>query len=311
MIFVGGIGSWLWLFLWVDVLKFLYDLIGLGYLLLCDIWDCFVLLVGVDWIVVVIGCVYCVVVEVELLGIVDFNVFFEFELCEFVVVIGFVVVILYCCDLDVIIGLFSVDYVICSIWVFEFVVCDVVEVVCEGYICMIGIMLIEFVVGFGYIKMGFEFVVDGVCEVVFVVSFVEKFDFEIVKEYFVDCGYFWNVGMFIVKVGVFLEEIVVNELELYVGLFELVEVWDDCDWCGLVVDWIWLWLKKIVIDYVVVEFVVWWGKFVVVFGYFDWDDVGDFVLLIKFINNGRKNDLVVFGLYVRVFIDGVSGIFVS
>lgn len=181
----------------------------------------------------------------------------------------------------------------------------------EGYICTIGITPTEPAIGFGYIKMGPELVVDGAREAALVESFVEKPDLETAKAYIADRGYLWNAGMFIAKAGVLLEELAVNEPELHAGLLELAEAWDDRDRRGPAVDRIWPRLKKIAIDYAVAEPAARRGRLAVVPGHFDWDDVGDFASLTKLITNGRKNDLAVLGPNARVLTDGASGILVS
>ncbi len=229
-------------------------------------------------IAVVTGRAHRAAVEAELPGIPDLNVFLESEPRESAAAIGLAAAILHRRNPDVIIGSFSADHVIRGTRVFEFAVRDAVEVAREGYICTIGITPTEPAIGFGYIKMGPELVVEGAREAALVESFVEKPDLETAKSYIADRGYLWNAGMFIAKASVLLEELAVNEPELHAGLLELAEAWDDRDRRGPAVDRIWPRLKKIAIDYAVAEPAARRGRLAVVPGHFDWDDVGDFRL---------------------------------
>jgi len=307
----GGIGSRLWPLSRADAPKFLHDLTGSGHSLLRDTWDRLEPLAGSDRIAVVTGRAHRGAVEAELPGIADMNVFLESEPRESAAAIGLAAAILHRRNPDVIIGSFSADHVIRSTRVFEFAVRDAVEVAREGYICTIGISPTEPAVGFGYIKMGPELVVDGAREAALVETFVEKPDLETAKAYLADRGYLWNAGMFIAKASVLLEELAQNEPELHAGLIELAEAWDDRDKRGPAVDRIWPRLKKIAIDYAVAEPAARRGRLAVVPGHFDWDDVGDFASLAKLILNGRKNDLAVLGPNARVLSDAASGILVS
>jgi mannose-1-phosphate guanylyltransferase len=195
--------------------------------------------------------------------------------------------------------------------VFEFAVRDAVEVAREGYICTIGISPTEPAVGFGYIKKGTGLVIDGAPEAALVETFVEKPDLETAKEYFADRSYLWNAGMFIARADVLLGEIAENEPQLYAGLMDLAEAWDDREARGPVVDRVWPTLKKIAIDYSVAEPAAARGRLAVIPGHFDWDDVGDFASLAKLNSHGRKNDLAILGENARVLSDAASGIVVS
>ncbi|MGF3055873.1 mannose-1-phosphate guanylyltransferase [Microbacterium sp. YY-01] len=307
----GGIGSRLWPLSRADAPKFLHDLTGSGQSLLRDTWDRLEPLAGRDRIAVVTGRAHRAAVEDQLPGIPDHNVFLESEPRESAAAIGLAAAILYRRDPDVIIGSFSADHVIRGTRVFEFAVRDAVEVAREGYICTIGISPTEPAVGFGYIKRGEELVVEGAREAALVDSFVEKPDLETAREYVSDRSYLWNAGMFIAKAEVLLDELRRQQPELYEGLTELAEAWDDRDRRGPAVDRIWPRLPKIAIDYAVAEPAAKTGKLAVVPGHFDWDDVGDFASLTKLISSGRKNELAVLGPRARVLSDAASGILVS
>lgn len=307
----GGVGSRLWPLSRADAPKFLHDLTGSGQSLLRDTWDRLEPLAGPDRIAVVTGRAHRAAVEEQLDGIPDKNVILESEPRDSAAAIGLAAAILHRRNPDVIIGSFAADHVIRGTQTFQWAVEQAVRVAQEGYIVTIGIPPTEPSVGFGYIQRGDELVVTGAPEAALVKRFVEKPDLETAREYVADRSYLWNAGMFIAKASVLLDELQRNEPELYAGLIELAEAWDDREQRGPVVDRVWPKLKKIAIDYAVAEPAAEAGKLAVIPGHFDWDDVGDFASLTKLISNGRKNDLAVLGPQARVLSDAASGILVS
>jgi len=307
----GGIGSRLWPLSRADAPKFLHDLTGSGHSLLRDTWDRLEPLAGHDRIAVVTGRAHRAAVEKELPGVPDRNVFLESEPRESTAAIGLAAAILSHREPDVIIGSFAADHVIRGTQVFEWAVQQAVAVAREGYICTIGIPPIEPSVGFGYIKKGGELIVDGAPEAAVVERFVEKPDLDTAREYYSDRSYLWNAGMFIARADVLLGEIAENEPQLYAGLMDLAEAWDDRDRRGPVVDRVWPTLTKIAIDYSVAEPAAEKGRLAVIPGHFDWDDVGDFASLAKLNSGGRKDNLAILGENARVLADTASGILVS
>ena len=307
----GGIGSRLWPLSRADAPKFLHDLTGSGRTLLRDTWDRLEPLAGHGRIAVVTGRAHRAAVEKELPGIPDHNVLLESEPRESTAAIGLAAAVLAHREPDVIIGSFAADHVIRGTQVFEWAVQQAVAVAREGYICTIGIPPIEPSVGFGYIRKGDELVIDGAPEAALVDSFVEKPDLETAREYYADRSYLWNAGMFIARADVLLGEIAENEPQLYAGLMDLAEAWDDRDRRGPVVDRVWPTLKKIAIDYAVAEPAAERGRLAVIPGHFDWDDVGDFASLAKLNSGGRKDNLAILGQNARVLADTASGILVS
>ncbi|GAB3604030.1 mannose-1-phosphate guanylyltransferase [Microbacterium aureliae] len=307
----GGIGSRLWPLSRADAPKFLHDLTGSGHSLLRDTWDRLEPLAGPDRIAVVTGRAHRAAVEHELPGIPDKNVFLESEPRDSTAAIGLAAAILSKREPDVIIGSFAADHVIRVPHLFDWAVRQAIAVAREGYICTLGIPPTEPSVGFGYIKKSGELIVDGAPEAATVERFVEKPDLETAKEYFADRSYLWNAGMFISRADVLLGEIAEQEPQLYAGLMDLAEAWDDRGARGPVVDRVWPTLKKIAIDYSVAEPAAEKGRLAVVPGHFDWDDVGDFASLAKLNSHGRKNDLAILGENARILSDAASGIVVS
>lgn len=307
----GGIGSRLWPLSRADAPKFLHDLTGSGQTLLRDTWDRLESLSGPDRIAVVTGRAHRAAVEKELPGVPDKNVFLESEPRDSAAAIGLAAAILSRREPDVIIGSFAADHVIRGSQVFDWAVRQAVATAREGYICTIGIPPVEPSVGFGYIQKGDELVVDGAPEAALVSRFVEKPDLETAKAYYADRSYLWNAGMFIARADVLLGEIAENQPDLYAGLMDLAEAWDDRDARGPVVDRVWPTLTKIAIDYAVAEPAAEKGRLAVIPGHFDWDDVGDFASLAKLNSGGRTEHLAILGHRARVLADASSGILVS
>ncbi|GAA3768654.1 mannose-1-phosphate guanylyltransferase [Microbacterium kribbense] len=307
----GGIGSRLWPLSRADAPKFLHDLTGSGQTLLRDTWDRLAPLSGPDRIAVVTGRAHRAAVEKELPGIADANVFLESEPRESTAAIGLAAAILSRREPDVIVGSFPADQVIRVPHLFEWAVQQAIAVAREGYICTIGIPPTEPSIGFGYIKKAGELIVDGAPEAAMVERFVEKPNLATAKEYFADRSYLWNAGMFIARADVLLGEIAESRPQLYAGLMDLAEAWDDHAARGPVVDRVWPTLEKIAIDYTVAEPAAERGRLAVIPGHFDWDDVGDFASLAKLNSHGRKNDLAILGSNARVLADSASGIVVS
>ncbi|WP_375384687.1 mannose-1-phosphate guanylyltransferase [uncultured Microbacterium sp.] len=307
----GGIGSRLWPLSRADAPKFLHDLTGSGQTLLRDTWDRLAPLAGPDRIAVVTGRAHRAAVEKELPGIPDKNVILESEPRDSAAAIGLAAAILVRREPDVIIGSFAADHVIRGGRLFDHAVRQAVAVAADGYICTIGIPPVEPSVGFGYIKKGDELDVEGAPEAAFVARFVEKPDLATAREYFADRSFLWNAGMFISRADVLLAEIAANQPDLYAGLVELADAWDDRDARGPAVDRIWPTITKIAIDYAVAEPAAEKGRLAVIPGHFEWDDVGDFASLAKLNSHGRKNDLAILGENARVLVDASSGIVVS
>jgi mannose-1-phosphate guanylyltransferase len=307
----GGIGSRLWPLSRADAPKFLHDLTGSGHTLLRDTWDRLEPLTGPDRIAVVTGRAHRAAVEKELPGIPDRNVFLESEPRDSTAAIGLAAAVLSRREPDVVIGSFAADHVIAVPHLFDWAVRQAIAVAREGYICTIGIPPTEPSIGFGYIRKAGELIVDGAPEAALVERFVEKPDLDTAREYFADRSYLWNAGMFIARADVILGEIAENRPDLYAGLMDLAEAWDDRDARGPVVDRVWPKLEKIAIDYTVAEPAAARGRLAVIPGHFDWDDVGDFASLAKLNSHGRKNDLAILGENARVLSDAASGIVVS
>lgn len=306
----GGIGSRLWPLSRAESPKFLHDLTGSGVSLLRTTWDRLLPLTGAGRISVVTGSAHGPKVEDELPDIDLDNVFIEQDPRDSAAAIGLAAAILHQRDPNVVVGSFAADHVIKRQRMFEFTVHQAVAAAREGYIATIGIQPSEPAIGFGYIKMGEELVIDDAPMAARGERFVEKPDLETARAYFADRTYLWNAGMFIARADVLLDELRANEPELHAGLMEIAAAWDT-DRRAEVTARVWPELKKIAIDYAVAEPAAEKGRLAVIPGQFDWDDVGDFASLWKLVGDGRREGVTVLGENENVLEDDASALVVS
>jgi mannose-1-phosphate guanylyltransferase len=307
----GGIGSRLWPLSRADAPKFLHDLTGSGQTLLRDTWDRLAPLAGEDRIMVVTGRAHRAAVEAQLPQLTDPNIVLESEPRDSTAAIGLAAAILERREPGVIVGSFAADHVIGNLRLFTDAVAPAVAAADAGRIALIGIRPTEPAVGFGYIHYGQQIELAGAPSALVVDRFVEKPDLATAEGYLAAGDYLWNASMFIARADRLLAEIGRSEPALLEGLLELAAAWDDPATRGPAVDRIWPDLKKIAIDYSVAEPAAAAGTLVVIPGYFDWDDVGDFASLAKLNSGGRKSDLAILGENARVLSDASSGIVVS
>lgn len=304
----GGIGSRLWPLSRADAPKFLHDLTGSGHSLLRDTWNRLAPISGEQRIMVVTGRAHRAAVEAQLPELEDPNVVLESEPRDSSAAIGLAAAILERREPGVIVGSFAADHVIRDQRGFRRAVSEAVAAADAGYIVSIGIEPTTAAIGFGYIHCGGAVAVEGAPSLLQVDSFVEKPDQETAQHYLDGGDHLWNAGMFIARADVLLTQLGESRPQLLEGILELAEAWDTPA-RGAAVDRIWPNLEKIAIDYTVAEPAAAAGRLVVVPGYFDWDDVGDFASIGKL--HGGRSDLAILGENPRVLADSSTGVVVS
>ncbi|MDA7823450.1 sugar phosphate nucleotidyltransferase [Opitutales bacterium] len=132
--------------------------------------------------------------------------------------------------------------------------------------------------GYGYLKKGQAVESTGVRPVHRVEKFVEKPNLEKAEEYLQEGGYFWNAGMFVWRPQVILSAIREHAPELSAGLDELSASWMDTGSVDQAMDAIYPKLKKISIDFAVMEKA---AGVVMLESDFDWDDVGEWPAIAR------------------------------
>lgn len=279
----GGAGTRLWPLSRSAAPKFLHDLTGRGRTLLQDTHDRLEPLVS-DRLLVVTGAAHRDAVLEQLPDTDPARVVAEPSARDSMAAIGLAAALLERRDPEAVMGSFAADHVIADPEGFRHVVARAVEAAASGWLVTIGITPTHPATGFGYIALGDALEPSGVFRVA---EFVEKPSADVAQEY-VDQGYQWNAGMFVVRPGVLLDLLGEQDPAFAAALRgiaaepdSLAEVWPT--------------LPRIALDHAVAEPAAAAGRVAVVPGDFGWDDVGDFDSLATILQPGALEGPVVLG----------------
>lgn len=132
--------------------------------------------------------------------------------------------------------------------------------------------------GYGYVQTAGEIQIGQTIKSFAVNKFVEKPDVKVATGYLKDGGFFWNSGIFIFKVSVFLESVQKYAPELYADLMRIKEH-IGADTCEEAVDRIYNEVKSISIDYGILEKA---SNVFLVQGDFVWNDLGSWEEVYKY-----------------------------
>jgi len=132
--------------------------------------------------------------------------------------------------------------------------------------------------GYGYVKTGEEVHIGQPIKSYTVKKFVEKPNVEVATGYLQSGGFFWNSGIFVFKVSVFLDAVKEHAPELYADLMRIkehigVESYEEA------LDRIYREVKSISIDYGVLEKA---NNVFLVQGDFIWNDLGSWEEVYKY-----------------------------
>ncbi len=148
----------------------------------------------------------------------------------------------------------------------------------EDYLVTIGIQPDFPSTGYGYLKRGPSAQENGSRPVYQVERFVEKPNLEKAEQYLKEGGFYWNAGMFIWRPEVILSAIKQHAPELSSGLEELSSAWDSSGSLEDAMGQVYPHLKKISIDFAVMEKA---EGVVMLESDFDWDDVGEWPAIAR------------------------------
>ena len=264
----GGAGTRLWPLSRQGSPKFLHDLTGGGRTLIQATVDRLAPLVA-DRMLVVTGHAHREAVVAQLPELPTDSVIAEPSARDSMAAIGLAAALLEARDPDAVMGSFAADHVITETAGFNTAVATAVEAARAGWLVTIGIEATHPATGFGYISAGAA--LDGVSGAFGVLEFVEKPSSEVAAAY-VEAGYRWNAGMFVVRPGVLLDLLAEQDPEFAAALRAIAadpstlhEAWPS--------------LPRIAVDHAVAEPAAAAGRVAVVPGSFDWDDIGDFASL--------------------------------
>lgn len=132
--------------------------------------------------------------------------------------------------------------------------------------------------GYGYVQTAGEIQIGQTIKSFSVNQFVEKPNVEVATGYLKDGGFFWNSGIFIFKVSVFLESVQKYAPELYADLIQIKEH-IGADTYEEAVDRIYNKVKSISIDYGILEKA---SNVFLVQGDFVWNDLGSWEEVYKY-----------------------------
>jgi mannose-1-phosphate guanylyltransferase len=196
-------------------------------------------------------------------------------------------------------GSFAADHLIADTARLTEVLTQAVAGAEKGLLITVGITPTSPETGYGYLQCGE--VVEG--PVRRVVQFKEKPDRETATEY-VEAGYLWNAGMFVWRVDVFLAELRRQQPELHAGLLAIAAAWDtDRD---RAMAEIWPTLKKISVDFAVMEGAAAAGLVATVPGDFGWTDIGDFHTLGEVLERDEHGNVELGDGKAEVLLNGVA-----
>ncbi|WP_110182713.1 mannose-1-phosphate guanylyltransferase [Nocardioides solisilvae] len=272
----GGAGTRLWPLSRRRAPKFLLDLTGSGRTLLQGTLDRLAPLTG-GGALVVTGEAHRDAVLDQLDGLAPDDVVAEPSARDSMAAIGLAAALLERRDPDAVMGSFAADHVITDEDAFADAVGAAHAAARDGWLVTIGIEPTHPATGFGYVRPGDE--LPGLAARR-VVEFVEKPSADVAAGY-VDRGYRWNAGMFVVRPTVLLDLLAEQDAAFAAALraiaaepASLAEVWPT--------------LPRIAIDHAVAEPAAAAGRVAVVPGRFGWDDVGDFASLGELLGAGGR-----------------------
>jgi len=150
--------------------------------------------------------------------------------------------------------------------------------------------------GYGYVQTAKEIEIGQSIKSFAVTQFVEKPNVEVATGYLKNGGFFWNSGIFIFKVSVFLDSVQKYAPELYADLMRIkehigVETYEEA------VDWIYREVKSISIDYGILEKA---SNVFLVQGDFVWNDLGSWEEVYKYDSNKDENQNATSGEVVLI-----------
>jgi len=139
--------------------------------------------------------------------------------------------------------------------------------------------------GYGYVQTAEEIQIGQSIKSFSVSCFAEKPNVEVAAGYLKQGGYFWNSGIFIFKVSVFLDSVKTHAPELFADLMRIKEH-IGADSYEEAVDRIYNEVKSISIDYGILEKA---SNVFLVQGDFVWNDLGSWEEVYKYDSNKDEN----------------------
>ncbi len=185
-------------------------------------------------------------------------------------------------DKDDVIAILSSDHYIKNEKKFNDILLKAEKLALKDYIVTLGIVPDSPKTGYGYIKKSREKIDDSF----FVEKFVEKPTLEKANEYINDGNYFWNGGIFIFKISLFLDELKKHDPELF-GTLQKIKAKNEKNQAITLDDYIKF--KAISIDYSLMEKT---NRLVVIPSDIGWNDIGGFKSLYEVHDKDADNNAI-------------------
>jgi mannose-1-phosphate guanylyltransferase len=272
VILAGGSGTRLWPLSRAGHPKFLHPLTGTSSTLLQATAERLDGLATADTTMVVTGVAHAAAVARQLPDLPDDNILVEPAPRDSCAAIGLAAAIIAEREPTALMGSFASDHLVADVAAFQSVVRAAAVGAQAGKLMTIGITPTRAETGYGYLKCG-AVSADG--QIRAVEEFAEKPDAERAEAYVRSREYLWNASMFVWRVDVFLNELARQQPELHAGLRRIAAAWHGPRREDRLTE-IWPTLKKISVDYAVMEGAAAEGLVATVPGSFGWTDVGDF-----------------------------------
>jgi mannose-1-phosphate guanylyltransferase len=272
VVLAGGSGTRLWPLSRAGHPKFLHPLTGTSSTLLQATTERLDGLAGADTTMVVTGVAHAAAVARQLPDLPESNILVEPAPRDSCAAIGLAAAVIAERDPTALMGSFASDHLVADVPAFQSVVRAAAVGARAGKLMTIGITPTRAETGYGYLKCG---ATEGDGPIRAVEEFAEKPDAARAEAYVRSRQYLWNASMFLWRVDVFLDELARQQPELHAGLRRIASAWHGPrreDRLGEV----WPTLKKISVDYAVMEGAAAEGLVATVPGSFGWNDVGDF-----------------------------------
>lgn len=287
VILAGGAGTRLWPLSRAGKPKFFHPLTGTAQTLLQATASRLSAVSPLTDTMVVTGVAHAAAVARQLPELPEANIIVEPSPRDSCAAIGLAAALIARRDPQGIMGSFASDHLVRDTARLTEVLEQAVSGAQRGLLMTIGIVPTHPETGYGYLQCGQT--VDG--PVREVAQFKEKPSAEVAAEYLKSGQYYWNAGMFVWRVDVFLSELQRQQPSLHAGLIAIAAAWDTDR--ETVMTEIWPELTKISVDYAVMEGAAAAGLVATVPGDFGWTDVGDFQTLGDVLPaNGEGNVIV-------------------
>lgn len=140
--------------------------------------------------------------------------------------------------------------------------------------------------GYGYIQMGNR--INGEIPTYKVARFTEKPNYEVAKDFLIDGNYLWNSGMFIWRADVFLREMEKYLPDMYKSLMEIYK-YVGTEQEEEVIKQQYNLIQGISVDFGIMQKT---RKAYVIKSEFEWDDIGSFSAMCRFLSNLRGNSVM-------------------